>query len=129
MGKRLTDPWFEAEFYGNVHADEQGRMTHTRQGNRIDGAQGLQLWCPCGYGKPEFPLDGGRPHAVMVPFRNPRNAPELPPEHGPHSKNDPSQHPRWEMSGSGLEDLTISPSIDVGTPSCWHGFIRNGEVT
>jgi hypothetical protein len=32
------------------------------------------------------------------------------------------------MDGTGLSDLTLSPSVDVGEPSCWHGFIRNGEV-
>ncbi len=124
---RLDDPWFDAVFYGNVHADEQGRMTHTRQ-DGIEGAQGVEFWCPCGYADARYPLDGGRPHAVMVPFRNPRNAPQLPVDHGPQSKNDPSQHPRWEMSGTGLHDLTISPSIDVGNPSCWHGHVTNGEV-
>lgn len=130
MIAKLTDPWFDAEFYGE--ADDKGG--HRHQGGQIEGAQGLFLWCPCGYGKPEFPLEGGRPHGVMVPFANPRNAPQLPPNHGPQSARDPAApRPRWQMQGNGLGDLTTSPSVQVGSPSdntaCWHGYITNGEVT
>lgn len=120
---RLTDPWFEAEFYGNAT-----EYSYQMQGAKFDGAQGLFLWCPCGYGKPEYPLDGPRPHAILVPFLNPRNALLLPANHGPVSKGKKTR-PRWTVSGSGLSDLTISPSVDVGDPSCWHGHIVVGEVT
>jgi hypothetical protein len=33
---------------------------------------------------------------------------------------------RWHVDGTGLHDLTLSPSVDCG---CWHGFITNGEAT
>lgn len=33
---------------------------------------------------------------------------------------------RWTVSGSSLEDLTLSPSINVS--GCWHGWVRNGRV-
>jgi hypothetical protein len=112
----LTDPWFEAEFYGKAH-----EQCFTRIGANIDGAQGLFLWCPCGYSTDKC-------HGLIVPFANPRNAPELPPDHGPTSR-DGSYHPRWQMGGDGLHNLTISPSIDVGTDSCWHGHITGGAVT
>lgn len=120
MNASLLDPWFEAEFYGQVTDS-----TYRRQGGEIEGAQGLLLWCPCGYGKPEYPLEGGRPHAVIVPFLNPRNAPEVTAGHGPQNKSGGAR-PRWTMSGTRLGDLTLSPSIDV---SCWHGYIRVGRVT
>lgn len=122
---RLSDEWFEAKFYGE--ADAKG----LRYLPSIEGAQGVLFWCPCGYGKPDFPLEGGRPHAVMVPFRNPRNAAELPPDHGPTSAANPSgPRPRWLMAGTGISDLDLSPSVAVGKdPECWHGYIRNGEVT
>lgn len=135
MNARLIDPWFEAEFYG--------RLTPTssfwRQGGTIEGAQGLFLWCPCGYGvldehgQEKYPLDvslnKGRPHGVIVPFANPRNAPPCPADHGPVS-SDGKTHPRWTMTGSGLQDLTLTPSIAVGgAPECWHGYITNGVVT
>lgn len=35
--------------------------------------------------------------------------------------------PRWKVSGTGYDDLTVSPSVDAG-PDCWHGFITNGEI-
>lgn len=103
---RLTDPWFEAEFIG--------RMTATgwhRQGAQLEGAQGLLLYCPCCFGK-----DSGA-HALVVSFANPQGAPAAPPEADPN--------PRWTMTGTGLEDLTLSPSVNAG---CWHGWIQNGEV-
>ena len=122
MTARLTDPWFEAEFYGDVKP-EGG---FTRRGPDLVGSQGLMLWCPCGFGKVAYPLDGGRPHMILVPFRNPSGAPVAPDAHGPHNGGKPV---RWLVSGTGLADLTITPSVAVGKPECWHGFITNGEVT
>lgn len=117
----LLDPWFEARFFTDV---KEGDFRHDHP--TLEGAQGLMIWCPCGYGKAEYPLDGGRPHAILVPFRNPRGAPLPPEDFGPVAPD--GRHPRWEVSGSSLVDLTIAPSIDVGTPSCWHGFIQQGQV-
>lgn len=116
---RLTDPWFEAEFYGHVSSD---RDSYQRQGSSIDGAQGVFLWCPCAYG------DDSRAHGLIIPFANPRNAPPCPPNHGPLAR-DGKTRPRWQMTGTGLHDLALSPSVDVGEPSCWHGHITNGVVT
>lgn len=126
---KLTDPWFEAHFFYDANSDGSYRMHHP------DGtptlfreAQGIELWCPCGYGKPEFPLDGGRPHLAMVPFSNPPSSVQCPPSFGPYSRKDRNVHPRWTMSGDNLETLTCQPSIAVGDPECWHGYITNGEV-
>lgn len=127
---RLTDPWFGAEFYGQAAGDG-----FTPQGPIIEGAQGLFLWCPCGFTDPRYQVpDGGRPHGLIVPFANPRNAPAVPADHGPCSSRDRTgPRPRWQMSGTGLGDLTLTPSVAVGggsaeSPECWHGFITNGEV-
>lgn len=115
----LTDPWFEAEFYGQVTS--KGLR---RQGARIEGAQGLFLWCPCRFGA------SAGAHGLIVPFANPRNAPQVPPDHGPHRPGNPQgPRPRWRMSGTSLRDLTLAPSIAVSQPECWHGFIRNGAVS
>jgi hypothetical protein len=137
---RLTDPWFEAEFYGEVAHDDSWRIAH-EDGSPMtfNEAQGLFIWCPCGYGvldadgNERYPLDlslnRGRPHGVLIPFANPPSGIPLPPEHGPVSNND-SSHPRWTVSGTSLHDLTITPSVVVGkNPGCWHGFIRNGDIT
>lgn len=124
----LTDRWFEAYFYSRV--SESGHWHEHEEGRPFSFAesQGLMLWCPCGYGLEQFPLDGGRPHAIMVPFANPPNGVPLPANHGPVSR-DSNRHPRWTVSGSGLHDLTITPSIAVGNnPECWHGHIINGVV-
>lgn len=125
---RLVEPWFEAEFIGNV--TESGSFH--RQGDVINGAQGVFLYSPCGYGS-----DSGA-HCVIVPFANPRNAPQLPADFTPVS--------RWQMTGTGLNDLTVSPSVNCavgpGDPAlnmkpgecrpgrmCWHGWITAGEVS
>jgi hypothetical protein len=113
---QLTDPWFEAEFYGNAN----DRGGHVRQGSNIEGAQGVVMYCPCCYGRDEGA------HGLSIPFANPRNAPPLPANYGPTSRD--GWRPRWQMSGTGLHDLTLTPSVDVGTDSCWHGFITKGEV-
>jgi hypothetical protein len=134
----LTDPWFEAHFYGYV---EEGSWRIAHDGGaplRFEEAQGLFLWCPCGYGQREkdgslkYPLDlslnHGRPHGLIVPFSNPPSGIPLPAGHGPIGR-DGKTRPRWTVSGSGLNDLTITPSIAVGKdPECWHGFITAGKV-
>jgi hypothetical protein len=121
---RLDDPWFEAEFQKNTTAKGHEGT------DSLEGADGIFLWCPCGYGKPGFPLDGARPHGLIVSFANPRGCPPAPPDAGSRSAGGgPS---RWTIvSGTGLSDLTLSPSVDVGskTSKCWHGFIQNGIVT
>jgi len=118
MIARFDDPWFEAKFVKDTTA--RG-CTYT---DSIDGADGVQFWCPCGYGKPEFPLDGGRPHAVRVSFANPRGCAPVPDDAG--SQGRVGKPSRWVVSGTGFHDLTLSPSIDVG---CWHGHVTNGVVT
>lgn len=140
LPERLTHPWFEAVFYGEANPRGGFRLYHD-DGSPLtfSESQGLFLWCPCGYGvldsegKELYPLDlslnRGRPHGILVPFANPPCGIPLPPDHGPVS-NDGASHPRWVVSGSGLGDLTLAPSILVGkNPSCWHGFIRNGVIT
>lgn len=37
---------------------------------------------------------------------------------------------RWNVAGgSGVDDLTLTPSIQLHAACAWHGFITNGEVT
>jgi hypothetical protein len=127
MRYHLTDPWFEAEFVGYITTEGSLR----RLGPSINGAQGLFLYSPCGYGERGT-------HALVIPFENPRNAQPVPSTFVPS--------PRWGMSGTGLHDLTLSPSINCAVGKacpelnlkageckpgrmCWHGFIQNGIVT
>lgn len=122
MIAKLTDPWFDAKFMTETTAKGH------RYCDTLDGADGLWLWCPCGYGKPEYPLEGARPHGVIVSFANPRGCTPAPAEAGSRSRaGGPS---RWTIArGSRLADLTLTPSVDIGNPSCWHGYLTNGEVT
>ena len=54
-------------------------------------------------------------HSVLVWFRD-RGVPDaMTPGPG-----------RWVASGTCLDDLTLQPSIAI---RCWHGWIKNGEVT
>ena len=38
---------------------------------------------------------------------------------------------RWKMSGTGFDDLTLHPSVNLdtdGTGCRWHGWVKNGEA-
>jgi hypothetical protein len=82
-------------------------------------AQGVMFLCPKCFAK-----NGGNvgTHSIMVWFRD-RGVPadEVP---GPG---------RWIATGTGYEDLTTSPSINLENPDhvgCeWHGFVTNGEAS
>jgi hypothetical protein len=146
----LTHPWFEAHFYNEAtdkgHRGEWEFEHLHPEPYGIDWlpyvvpfaqAQGLALWCPCGFGMLDkdggerYPTDlihnKGRPHGIIVPFANPPSGIPCHPEHGPISRS--GTHPRWQVSGTGLADLTTAPSIAVGdNPECWHGWITGGSV-
>lgn len=129
---RLTDPWYDATFVGDITPEGSFRRLPG-----IEGAQALLLCSPCCYGWEQHC------HYLIIPFLNPRNAPPVPPNFQPA--------PCWTMTGTGLHDLTISPSVDcqVEKPEhveahrkaglgpgecypgrkCWHGHIVCGEVT
>lgn len=138
----LTHPWFEAHFIHRAQSNGSYYDCNPYEGEdpvEFKDAQGLRLWCPCGIderdkdGNLRYPLDlslnKGRPHGCLIMFRNPPSGILPPPNFGPMSRYG-KNHPRWTIvSGSGLVDLTLTPSIDVGNPSCWHGYIKNGIVT
>jgi hypothetical protein len=111
----------------------------TRQ-DSIEGAQGVMFQCPsCGAGKEQGEEDGRRfirgAHYIRVCFSNPRGA-SVAPDAVAGGK------PRWELvSGTSLNDLTLSPSINCDIPwrddagvehasSCkFHGYVRNGDAS
>ena len=69
-------------------------------------AQGITFTCPrCANG-----------HWIGVWFKDKGASAEAEPLH------------RWAATGTGYDDLTLTPSINAGS-NCWHGFITNGEVT
>lgn len=93
MKVKLLDQWFDAKFIGGI--DKEG-MTyyhgHWEDHTPItfEQAQGVLLWCPCGFhDRAKFPLDGARPHGLLIVFAG-RGAPD---KFGPFSKSNKS-HPR-----------------------------------
>lgn len=99
------------------------------EGDQIEGAQGVYFQCPkCAEGKPPGEPDGigfAGAHYIRICFANPRSAPVAPVEF--------DKNPRWTMSGTGLDDLTLSPSINLDVPGngdgCrWHGWVKNGDA-
>ena len=82
-------------------------------------AQGIEFLCPKCFREHDGPAGT---HIVVVWFRD-RGVPsdELP------------LPGRWGVSGSGFEDLSITPSISLENSTkvgCqWHGFVTNGEAT
>lgn len=109
----------------------------------VEGMQGIQFQCPtCSEGLERGEEDGRRfvrgSHYVLVLFSNPRGVEAAPAD--AHHRNDGTQSPRWEVSGSSLDDLTLKPSINCDIPwkddkgvehpsSCkWHGFVTAGDA-
>lgn len=64
-----------------------------------------------------FDCPACRRHSVLVHFRG-----RVPDDADPGA--------RWDVAGTTVEDLTLSPSVDLtGATDCgWHGFVQNGEA-
>jgi hypothetical protein len=112
------------EYHGRPQPDGtvqwRGFSTDTfHEQSGFTGADGVKFLCPkC------FAANGGaiNTHEVHVYFGNS----DVPAHIG---KDSNGQTVRWSASGTGLEDLTLSPSIHVVTGCGWHGFVQNGEVS
>ncbi len=118
------------------------------ESDSVVGAQGIMFQCPsCGAGLPRE-IDSERTvggharryivgaHYIQVLFANPQGVEPAPADAGVTGA-DHTSHPRWQIeSGSSLDDLTLSPSINCdipskdGTPSIckFHGYVKNGEA-
>lgn len=77
-------------------------------------AQGIMFLCPkC------FAANGGKvsTHSVLCWFRD-RGVPD-------EAKPNPG---RWQVGGTGYNDLTLMPSIKITVGCLWHGNIVGGNV-
>ncbi len=82
-------------------------------------AHGVKFLCP-----KSFAADGGPrgSHSVYIWFEGS----PVPPEIG---RNKEGQTVRWRASGTSLDDLTLTPSIQEEDDACqWHGFVTNGNA-
>jgi hypothetical protein len=81
-------------------------------------AQGLKFLCPLCFQKNKGTVGT---HVVVIWFRN----------HGVPDDTRPLPG-RWCVSGIDMNDLTITPSINLEnatkTGCQWHGFVTNGEA-
>jgi hypothetical protein len=131
-GVRLRD--LDGRFFGET----TGNTSRDRE--TLEGAQGVLFQCPtCAIGKERGEEDGRRfvrgAHYIRICFSNPRGAPVASDEFA-------CGNPRWEIvSGTSLDDLTLSPSINCDIPwkdkdgvehPSWckfHGYVRAGDAS
>jgi hypothetical protein len=109
---------------GNWTDDDFEERDHMQQSyhhvDTLAEAQGIMFLCPICFVKNAGSIGT---HLCQVTFSG-RGVLDHQGCHGTEDK--PT---RWEVSGSGYEDLTTKPSIQLLGGCNWHGFITNGEVT
>ncbi len=86
-----------------VHSTTEG----WREVDAMADADGVIFDCP-----------GCREHSVLVFFED---APANPFPANPGGK-------RWQHTGTGLDDLTTTPSIHLLSGCRWHGWLRDGAA-
>lgn len=92
---------------------------HLHEVDSIEKAKGVMFLCPACWQRNEGPVGT---HSVLIWFAG-RGVPDSATP-GPG---------RWQVSGTCLDDLTLSPSVnlDCGPEprGCrWHGWVQNGEA-
>lgn len=74
-------------------------------------ANGIFFLCPKCYEAHGGPVGT---HGVRVWFKD-RGVPD-----------EAVPQPRWMVSGTGMDDLTLTPSVALNGGCGWHGFVTNG---
>lgn len=108
-------------------ADERALNPHFPASWRIQGygqvatlaeAHGVWFLCPLCFQRNKGSVGT---HSVMAGF-----AGRCPP--GSYTQNKSGQDSRWVASGTGLDDLILSPSIQLEGGCNWHGFVGMSGV-
>jgi hypothetical protein len=123
----------DAQLIGNAR---DGAFTRFDTAILTDGVQGVLFQCPkCAAGMDVVEHEGRRgfagAHYIAIWFANPCNTPVAPQD------ADAPPHHRWIVSGTSLDDLTLSPSVNLDVVGggdgsihmdiCrWHGWVTNG---
>lgn len=107
----------DASFIQLSPPGQGGNRVSFRTGVSYDEADGILFLCPLCFVKQGGPVGT---HSIVCWFTGkvPDTVEPLP--------------GRWDRSGSSLDDLAMSPSIQCGggEGGCgWHGFIHNGEAS
>lgn len=91
-----------------------------RRVDALSEAHGVRFICP-----KSFATHGGKvgAHSVQVYFVG-----SPVPDHLGLNKD--GQPVRWNVAGTSLDDLSLSPSIQEQDSICgWHGFVGNGGIS
>lgn len=97
-----------------IHVNDETKLTRLQKVETLQEANGVLFGCPGCYVKNGNSMIGT--HRVLC------LDPSIPVEWG--------QGPgRWPMTGTGLLDLTLTPSVLLLGGCGWHGFVTNGEVS
>lgn len=143
MRLRDLDPWFiryktVIKTWERVIGDpltwKAGDPTETVTGPReemdrvetLAEAQGIFFRCPKCVSRSDEPNAEGlrvaQGHYLQVTFAD-RG---VEPQQGCHGKN--GEPTRWNVSGTGFDDLTTTPSILLYGGCEWHGYITSGDA-
>jgi hypothetical protein len=76
-------------------------------------AHGVMFLCPRCYGLNAGPVGT---HSVVLWFADAGVPADYRPE------------PRWQATGSSIEDLTLSPSVSLEASCGWHGWVKDGGI-
>jgi hypothetical protein len=90
-----------------------------RRVDMLSQAHGIHFLCPKAFASNSGPVGT---HRIQVYF----SGSPVPPHLG---KNKQGETVRWNVSGSSLDDLSLTPSIQEEDPTCgWHGFVGSSGV-
>jgi hypothetical protein len=86
---------------------------------RLADAARVMFLCPACFVKNNGPVGT---HSIAIDFQG-REMPD-------HlvMRNASGHAVRWNVSGSGFDDLSLTPSIQLLGGCNWHGFVTNGEI-
>ena len=89
-----------------------GPREHLSTVTSLQEAQGIMFQCPLCYQR--------NGHFIQVTFADRGVA-------DPYgSQNSEGRPSRWTVTGTGMEDLTLRPSIWLKNSCGWHGYVTNG---
>lgn len=106
--------------FGKPMAKREVEVETHRYVQTLAAAQAVLLLCPLCFGNKKGPVGV---HSVQVTFAG-RGVPD---NVGTH--NSEGRPTRWQVSGTGLSDLTTHPSVWLQGGCGWHGWITNGVAT